>query len=484
MPNSNLRRVFLCHSSGDKDAVRKLYHRLLADGLNPWLDERDILPGQDWEREIAKAVRSSAVVLVCLSRNAANKTGYIQKEIRYALDVAAEQPEGTIFMIPVRLEECDVPDRLRQWQWVNLFDENGYGFILKALAAKGLGAGALTSWDLGTSGRVGTTSYDRRAPVSGVTDAATVLSEPEVIAEFRVLASHSSSVEAVVVVPNGRLAVSAFYDHTLKVWEVASGREVRTLNGHTGAVLAVAVTPDGKLATSASKDQTLKVWDIDSGRELRTLRGHSDAVSAVAVTPDGRLAISASWDKTLKVWDLDSGRDLRTFIGHSNHVTAVAVTRDMNLAISGSNDETLKVWDFASGRELRTLSGHTNWVRDVALTPDGQMAVSASYDQTLKIWQLNSKTELRTLRGHSNDVNAVALTPDGKLAVSGSDDNMLMVWEFASGMEVARVTGRGRLYCCTVSPDGETILAGDQDGRIYLLRLEQPRTKTALGSQD
>jgi hypothetical protein len=139
------RRIFLCHSSEDKNVVRQLYHHLLADGLNPWLDEQDILPGQDWEREIAKAVRSSAVVLVCLSQIAANKTGYIQKEIRYALDVAAEQPEGTIFMIPVRLEECDVPDRLRQWQWVNLFDENGYRLILKALETKGLGTGSLNS---------------------------------------------------------------------------------------------------------------------------------------------------------------------------------------------------------------------------------------------------------------------------------------------------------------------------------------------------
>ena len=81
-----------------------------------------------------------------------------------------------------------------------------------------------------------------------------------------------------------------------------------TMFGHSNNVDAVAVTPDGKLAVSASWDQTLKVWKLGSGREQRTLSGHSWVVSAVAVTPDGQQVVSASWDKTLKVWELDSGR--------------------------------------------------------------------------------------------------------------------------------------------------------------------------------
>ena len=82
--------------------------------------------------------------------------------------------------------------------------------------------------------------------------------------------------------------------------------------------VGVAVTPDGRRAVSASDDKTLKVWDLESGRELRTLDGHSADVTGVAVTPDGRRAVSASWDKTLKVWDLESGRELRTLEGHSD----------------------------------------------------------------------------------------------------------------------------------------------------------------------
>jgi hypothetical protein len=90
---------------------------------------------------------------------------------------------------------------------------------------------------------------------------------------------------------------------------------LRTLEGHSGFVTGVAVTGDGKRAVSASDDHTLKVWDLEGGRELRTLKGHADTVWSVAVTADGKRAVSASWDKTLKVWDLESGRELRTLEG-------------------------------------------------------------------------------------------------------------------------------------------------------------------------
>ena len=126
-------RVFLCHSSSDKSTVKKLSWKLRQDGLEPWLDDEKLLPGQDWNLEIGKAVRESHVVLVCLSTIAVGKSGYIQKEIRHALDIADEQPEGTIFLIPLKLDECDVPERLQRWQWVRLFNGDGYSRLIGAL---------------------------------------------------------------------------------------------------------------------------------------------------------------------------------------------------------------------------------------------------------------------------------------------------------------------------------------------------------------
>lgn len=126
-------RVFLCHASEDKSAVRNLYKRLQGEGLDPWLDEEDLVGGQDWELEIPKVVRSTDVVIVCLSQGSITKTGYVQKEIKEVLDVADLQPEGTIFVIPARLEACEVPTRLRKWQYIDLFDERGYERLLRAL---------------------------------------------------------------------------------------------------------------------------------------------------------------------------------------------------------------------------------------------------------------------------------------------------------------------------------------------------------------
>ena len=127
--------VFLCHSSADKPAVRALYSRLSGDKFSVWLDEEALLPGQDWTREIEKAVKQSEVVLVCLSKSSVTKKGFVQKEIRLALDAADERPEDAIYIVPARLEECEVPERLAKWQWVDLFAPSGYERLVSALWA-------------------------------------------------------------------------------------------------------------------------------------------------------------------------------------------------------------------------------------------------------------------------------------------------------------------------------------------------------------
>jgi hypothetical protein len=138
-PTTRRLAVFLCHASEDKQEVRSLYRRLSADGFDPWLDEEKLLPGQDWRREIASALHKADVVLVCLSHTSATKTGFVQKEIRDVLDLADLQPEGMIFVIPTKLEECGVPDRLRKWHWVDYYRDNGYERLRLALKERGKG---------------------------------------------------------------------------------------------------------------------------------------------------------------------------------------------------------------------------------------------------------------------------------------------------------------------------------------------------------
>src|ERR671930_1417470 len=138
-------RVFLCHSSNDKTTVRKLYQQLRAETwIQPWLDEEEIYPGQDWNFEIEKAVEAADVIIVCLSKGSTTKEGYVQREIRIALDYADYKPEGTLFIIPVRLEECDPPRRLRVWQYADYFEgqrERGLQRLLVSLRRRADGLG-------------------------------------------------------------------------------------------------------------------------------------------------------------------------------------------------------------------------------------------------------------------------------------------------------------------------------------------------------
>ena len=125
-------KVFLCHAHADRDAVRALYTRLTNDGVDAWLDKEKLLPGQDWELEIKKAVRAADVVVVCLSKQFV-QAGTKHKEVKWALDTAMEKPEGEIFIIPARLEECENLENLRHLHWVDLFEDDGYKRLAQTL---------------------------------------------------------------------------------------------------------------------------------------------------------------------------------------------------------------------------------------------------------------------------------------------------------------------------------------------------------------
>ncbi len=140
LPASHCLRVFLCHSSADKSTVRDLYQQLKSCNVDPWLDEIDLLAGQNWEYEIRKALRASDIVIVCLSPRSINKRGFVQKEIKFALDVADEQPEGTIFLIPLMLEECEIPERLKHLHCINLYEMQGFELLLRSLKTCASGA--------------------------------------------------------------------------------------------------------------------------------------------------------------------------------------------------------------------------------------------------------------------------------------------------------------------------------------------------------
>lgn len=128
--------IFLIYAHCDKETVRKLHQRLCRDGINAWLDAQNLEPGQDWQHEIRKAILTSDRVIVCLSRAFDKQPGYRHEELKIALDKAKLLEDGSVFIIPVRLESCRMPDTLAHLHRVDLFEPGGYKKLIHALREK------------------------------------------------------------------------------------------------------------------------------------------------------------------------------------------------------------------------------------------------------------------------------------------------------------------------------------------------------------
>lgn len=128
-------RIFLSYATEDRARVEEIYQDLSAAGFSPWMDEKDILPGEQWELSLGKAIQSADIFLACLSENSFSKRGWIQKEITFALDAWSKMLPTDVFLIPVRLDACKIPDNISKFQAVDLFDAGGWARLLKSIEA-------------------------------------------------------------------------------------------------------------------------------------------------------------------------------------------------------------------------------------------------------------------------------------------------------------------------------------------------------------
>jgi WD40 repeat protein len=140
-------------------------------------------------------------------------------------------------------------------------------------------------------------------------------------------------------------------------------------------VNVVAFSPDGRLIVWGSGDHTVLIWDAATGAERRVLRGHSSSVNAVAFSSDGRLIALGFDDETIRVWDAATGAERRVLQGHSHWVNAVAFSPDGRLIASGSHDETIRVWDAATGAEQCVLQGRKATLRFLSFSSCGKHLV-------------------------------------------------------------------------------------------------------------
>lgn len=115
-------RVFVSYAREDIQLARRVYEALKGAGHTPWMDEVDLLPGQNWKVAIQDAIQNSRFFVALLSKRSVSRKGYAQTELSRALDELDSFPDSQIYLIPARLDDCEVPRaRLRELHWVDLW---------------------------------------------------------------------------------------------------------------------------------------------------------------------------------------------------------------------------------------------------------------------------------------------------------------------------------------------------------------------------
>jgi cytochrome c len=271
----------------------------------------------------------------------------------------------------------------------------------------------------------------------------------------QVLRFHESAVNAVVIIPGGKLATGG-EDGQVAIWNDGQAAPTTILKGHTAPVVALAASPDGKWIASASWDRSIRLTPV-AGGETKVLQGHQDNVNAIAFTPDGSALVSAGYDLTVRIWPLSKLESPITAQVPSP-LNSIAIARDGEIVVAGADG---KVYFLsATGDVQGSVQAAERPIISVAVSPDGRFVAAAAIAGSVALVERKDRKVSRTLVGPGLPVWAVVFTPDSKTLVTGGNDRLVRRWDASSGEHLGEVAMRG--------PDNIlSAFEGDRGAEVY-----------------
>jgi WD40 repeat protein len=278
--------------------------------------------------------------------------------------------------------------------------------------------------------------------------------------ELQGLPDSAGPVRSLLFLADNRTVVAGGDDKAVTFHDVAV---VSAMPVHAGGAFAVALNPAAAQAITAGADKTIKLWDLATGKELKTLATLPDAIGTLGVSRDFT-AFAVGAGKVAKVYQVSDGKELAS-IAHSADVVAIGFSADKTRLITGAADNLARVWDIATGRPLQSFS-HAGPVRGVAIHPSQPLVVTASADKTASV---QSYSLTRVVPVSPKPLRALVATADAAHVVTAGDDGFVRSFNASNGTEERKFEGvGGPVFAVAVSKNMQLLAAAGADKIVRL----------------
>jgi WD40 repeat protein len=303
----------------------------------------------------------------------------------------------------------------------------------------------------------------------------------------------TSAVRTAAFSPDGRYLAAGGQGAYLAIhlYDVQTGKKVRRFAGHSDTIYSVRFTADGRFLVSGAKDRTLRVWDVAAGREVARVLCENHVTNAVAVSPNGKHVVSAGGvhnqgknenvvegDYEIRLWQLPESvwpenavyksvppgaiSEVRRLKSPSRvgFIRSLGFSPDGRHLLCGRSGTADEVWDLNEFQP--SYLQHDGPTTETAISPDGRWAAATDYGPPfcIRLWDLDKGIQIRQFRGHTKYVRSVSFSPDGKRLLSGGSDATARIWDVQTGEEVHRIAMDAKVSFGVFSPDGRTALIG------------------------